>query len=178
MTEAEKQRIRQSILDLISANALKFPRRGWDWVCDETGMREAVIDLTGSGAGNFVDAITTLGLSRYDAVEAFIQARRAAEATVSAQAANTRKGSKNNASPIITKPQPAPLPQPGNVVLPEPERPALAPEARPDANRTGDKAAVAAPVGKPGGDPGVRRSVHRDKKPEPVALPEKQTSLF
>jgi hypothetical protein len=170
MTEEEKQRKRQSVLDLIAASVLSCPKQyGWDVVAEKTGFTAKAIEITGSGAGNFVDALATVGLTRYDAVEEFRNAKR----TVMVP---TKKGSKPSAQPAAVVAPPAP--QPGNVVLPEPARGPVTPETRPDANRTGDKPAVAGPVGKPGGDPGVRRAVHRDKKAEPVRSPEKQSSLF
>lgn len=172
MTERDKQQIRQSVLDLISSAALSYPKQGWDVVAEKTGFTRKAIEITGSGKANFVDAIATVGLTRFEAVEEFRRAKHTVMVTP------PKKGSKNNAQPVVVKPQPAPLPQPGNVVLPESARPAVPAPARPDANRTDNKPAVEATVGKLGGDPGVRRSVHRDKKPEPVALPEKQTSLF
>ena len=176
MTEEEKRHKRQSILDLISASSLSYPKQGWDVVAEKTGFTAKAIEITGSGAGNFVDAIATVGLTRFEAVEEFRNAKR------TVMVPPPKKGGKTHGQPVVAKPEPKPqpaaLPQPGDVVLPEPARGPLAPEARPDANRTGDPAAVVPPVGKPGGDPGVRRSVHRHEKTKPVASPEKQNSLF
>jgi hypothetical protein len=175
VTEDDKQRRRQAILDLISAASLAHPKEGWDLVAEKTGFLEKAIEITGSNACYFVDAIATAGLTRFDAVQEFCKAKRIAVAPI------TKKGNKTNAQPVIVKPEPkpaAPAAQPGNVVLPEPARPTVPPEARPDPNRESDKPAVAGPVGKPGRDPGVRRSVHRTEKLKPVALPEKQNSLF
>lgn len=170
MTEEEKQHKRQSILDLIAASSLSYPKHGWDVVSEKTGFMEKAMTITGSNATNFVDAISTVGLTRFDAVEEFCKAKRIVKMPPT-------KG-KFHGKPAIAKPQPAALPQPGSVVLPEPERSPVSPEARPETNRTGDAAAVVPPVGKPGRDPGIRRSVHRNEKAEPVALPEKQSSLF
>jgi hypothetical protein len=173
MTEDEKLRKRQSILDLIAASSISYPKQGWDVVAEKTGFTRQAIEITGSNASNFVDAIATVCLTRFEAVEQFRNAKRIVTLTP------LKKGSKPNAKPVLVPPAAVkPEPQPGNVVLPEPARPAVTPEARPDANRTGDTPRVAAPIGKPGGDPGVRRSVHRDKKAERVTLPEKQNSLF
>jgi hypothetical protein len=171
LTDEEKQHKRQSILDLIAASSLSYPKQGWDVVAALTGFTARAIEITGSGAGNFVDAIATVGLTRFEAVEEFRNAKRIVMVP-------TKKGSKSSVQPAVVKPVASPAPQPGSVVLPEPARGPVPPEARPDANRTGDQPAVAGPVEKPGGDPGVRRSVHRNTTPEPVALPPKQSSLF
>lgn len=175
MTEDEKQRKRQTILDLIAASSRSFPKQGWDVIAEKTGFMEKAMEIADGNATNFVDAIATVGLTRFDAVEEFCKAKRAAPVP-------QKKGNKTSGHPVAVEPEPEPqpaaLPQPGSVVLPERARGPVSPEAWPNANRTGDTAAVVAPVGKPGGDPGVRRPVHRNEKAEPVTLPEKQASLF
>jgi hypothetical protein len=175
LTEEEKQRKRQTILDLIAASSRSFPKQGWDVIAEKTGFMEKAMAIADGNATNFVDAIATVGLTRFDAVEEFCTAKRAAPVP-------QKKGNKTSGHPVAVKPEPEPqpaaLPQPGSVVLPEPVRGSVSPEIRPDADRTGDTAAVAAPVGKPGGNPGVRRPVHRGEKAEPVTLQERQPSLF
>lgn len=167
--DAETQGKRQSILDLISDAARSHPKQGWDVVADKTGFTRKAMEMTGD-AENFVEALARVGLTRFEAVEAFRKAKQVA--AVQTQ----RKGNKRNAYPVAAKPEPNA--QPGNVVPAEPERSAVAAPARPDADRPGDRAAVAAPVEKPAGDPGLRRPVHSAAEPKPVVLPERQSSLF
>lgn len=173
MTEEEKQHRRQSILDLIAAAALSYPKQGWDVVAEKTGFTARAIEITDSGRTNFVDAILTVDLTRFEAVEEFRNAKRIV------MVPPTRKGTKTNAQTVSVKPADRPAdPQPRPVVHPEQPRPAISPAARRDPDRTAEPAAVAASVGEPAGNPGLRRPVCRKAETKPVASPVPQKSLF
>ena len=111
--DAETQGERQSILDLISDAARSHPKQGWDVVADKTGFTRKAMEITGD-AENFVEALARVGLTRFEAVEAF---RKAKQVTA---VPTQRKGNKRNAYPVVAKPEPNA--QPGNVVPAEPER--------------------------------------------------------
>ncbi len=122
-------------LQLIVEASARYPKLGWDAVNAMTDFQGRIMNRPGGTFNNFVEALDHLGLSRDDAVEAFLSVRGIAARTAA------------SAAPPETAPQlaaPVPVAEPAPVST---QRPPAAPQP-PAPPPTQAAAAKAKPVPK------------------------------
>lgn len=146
---------REQALILIVEASARYPKLGWDAVNAMTDFQGKIMNRPGGTFNNFVEALDALGLSRDDAVEAFLSARGMA----------ARTAAKPDA-PVV---EPQPVPVPAAVPAPAPA-PAAKPPAPPPPAPLPKAPAAAKPKAK--AKPAV--------KPVPLPKPDDgpQSSLF
>ena len=184
---------------MIAEVGRSHPRTGWDDAEDLVRFQARAIEMSGTGAGNFVDCMEAVGSSRFDAVETFIRAKHSVPQQPEKSPRKNAKGAGHVTAvtavtaappPTVSPPASAGAPTertaaPGNVVHPERPGDRVPPAPRPGPDIDPDRPAVVATGEGPSGNPGVRRDVHRPepkakpgRKPKPVEPPSQQDSLF
>ncbi len=165
-----------AILALLRDLGAKYPKSGWDTVQEIEGFHERINEMAGGNHPHFVAALESVGLTRFEAAEAFRIGKHAEQIRETKHAGRAPAPAKPlPARPIPAPPMPA---DPGGLVPAQPpgDPQAAKPGTVPD--RTGKRGGVATPVARPDGDPGVRRPIHRKEKQQPVSSPEPQKTLL
>lgn len=169
-------------LRIIAAASLRYPRLGWDEVNKLTDFQGRIMNRPGGSHSNFMEALADLALSRDDAVDAFIRARRA-PVTKDDRTARTETAEEqtDDARPAAGRVVPA---QPVVTPAPAPARPA--PDRPPQPERLADPQPGPRPDPRPHEGRGVPRPSAQPAKPprrqpvkaEPPKPEDKQSSLF
>jgi hypothetical protein len=192
--------IARDILDMISTVSRSHPRKGWDdteaLVHFQANALKMISDASGLAAGNFVEGLGSVGLSRFDAVETFVRAKHFQDPPDARKQPKSTKGAAHAPLPALAAAVPAARPAvvgppaasptvAGNVVHPGPAGDPVRPAARPGPDLPADGPAVVAAGEGPSGNPGVRRDLRCEKpKVNPrqraklIESPPLQESLF